>query len=68
MKVLLDIEDSKADFVLELLNELPFVKVKILADKKTIQKKGLAKAVIQVNSHKQNKTKLKSARELLSKL
>ena len=68
MKVLLDIEDSKADFVLELLNDLPFVKVKILTDKKTIQKKGLAKAVKQVNSHKQNKTKLKSARELLTKL
>ena len=37
MKVLLDIEDSKADFVLELLNDLAFVKVKILTDKKTIQ-------------------------------
>ena len=68
MKVLLDIKDSKADFVLELLNDLAFVKVKILTDKKTIQKKGLAKAIEQVNSHKQNKTKLKSARELLNKL
>ena len=32
MKVLLDIKDSKADFVLELLNDLAFVKVKIFVE------------------------------------
>jgi len=34
MKVLLDIKDNKADFVMELLENFSFVKAKTLSDEK----------------------------------
>lgn len=49
MKVLLDIKDNKADFVLELLKNFSFVKTENVIEKKTSEKKKSIK-----NIHKQN--------------
>jgi hypothetical protein len=68
MKVLLDIKDSKVDFVMELLGSLSFVKAEPITAKKSDTIKGLKKAVEEVNLAKQGKVKLKSARELLNEL
>ena len=68
MKVLLEIKDNKAEFVLELLRSLSFVKAEPLTTDKTDVLKGLKDAVTQVNLSKQGKVKLKSARQLLNEL
>ena len=68
MKILLDIKDDKATFIIELLNNFRFVKVKTLTPYKAEVLEGLKEAVEQVNLAKQGKIKLKSARQLLSEL
>lgn len=68
MKVLLDIKDNKADFVLELLKNFSFVKAKPVNKKKEKFLKDLAEAIEEVKLHKQGKIKLKSAEELLNEL
>ena len=68
MKVLLDIKDEKADFVLELLGNLKFVKAKPLTTRKAEVLEGLQEAVEQVNLDKQGKINLKPARQLLDEL
>ena len=68
MKVLLDIKDEKADFVMELLDSLKFVKAKPLTPYKAEVLEGLREAVEQVNLAKQGRVRLKSARQLLDEL
>jgi hypothetical protein len=68
MKVLLDIKDDKANFIMELLNNFKFVKAKPLSPYKAEVIEGLKEAVDQVNLSKQGKVKLKSARQLLDEL
>lgn len=68
MKVLLDIKDSKADFVLELLDSLSFVKAKPLTGKKQQFLKELKEAVEELRLAKAEKIKLKSAKDLLDEL
>jgi hypothetical protein len=68
MKVLLDIKDSRAPFVMELLQSLSFVKATPLTPYKAEVLEGLKNAVEQVNLAKQGKTTLKSARQLLNEL
>lgn len=68
MKILLEVKDSKAGFLLELLNSLPFVKTKPLPDSKEQILTDLKEAVKEVNLAKQGKIKLKSAKELLNEL
>ena len=68
MKVLLDIEDEKADFVMELLGNLTFVKAKPLTSYKAEVLEGLQEAVEQVNLAKEGKVNLKPARQLLDEL
>jgi hypothetical protein len=68
MKVLLDIKDSKADFVMELLHNLSFVRTKKLTAKKELFLKELEEAVEEVKLAKQGKIKLKSAKEFLDEL
>ena len=51
MKVVLDIKDSKADYILDLLKQFPFVKVRSISDKKIAKEeflKGLEGAVEEV--------------------
>jgi hypothetical protein len=68
MKILLDIKDDKANFIMELLNNFKFVKAKPLSPYKAEVIEGLKEAVDQVNLSKQGKVKLKSARQLLDEL
>lgn len=68
MKVLLDIKDSKAAFVMELLRSLTYVKAKPLSDEKAEILSDLKEAVKEVKLHKQGKIKLKSAEDLINEL
>jgi hypothetical protein len=69
MKVILDIKDSKADFILELLKGFPsYVKTKPISDSKAEFIANLKEAASEVRLHKQGKIKLKTAQELLNEL
>ncbi len=68
MKVLLDIKDSKADFVLELLGNLKYVKTKTISAKKEKFLNELKEAVEQVKLAKAGKLKTRPVRELLDEL
>jgi hypothetical protein len=68
MKLILDIKDDKAAFIIELLSNFKFVKAKPLTPYKAEVLEGLKEAVEQVNLDKQGKIELKPARELLDEL
>ncbi|WP_316806319.1 hypothetical protein [Pedobacter agri] len=68
MKVLLDIKDSKADFVMELLNNLSFVKAEAISVKKAQFFKELKLSVEEVEMAKQGKLKLKTVEDLINEL
>jgi hypothetical protein len=68
MKVLLDIKDSKAEFVMELLKSLSFVKAETITPSRAQLLKDLKEAAQEVNLAKQGKIKLKSADQLLDEL
>ncbi len=68
MKVVVDIKDSKADFVLELLKSLSFVKVKKISPEKAQLIEEIKSAVSEVNLARQGKVKLKTAQQLLNEL
>ncbi len=68
MKVLLDIKDDKAPFILELLKHFKYVKAKPLTPYKAEILEGLKESVEQVNLAKEGKIKLKSARNLLDEI
>jgi len=68
MKLLLDIKDSKADFVMELLNNFPFVKAESLTPAKAKLMKDLKKSAEEVSLAKEGKIKLQSARDFLNEL
>jgi hypothetical protein len=68
MKVLVDIRDNKAAFVLELLNSLSFVKVKSITDEKAQLMEEIKEAVENVKLVKQGKLKPKPLKELLDEL
>lgn len=68
MKVLLEIKDSKADFVMELLENLSFVKTETISPSKARFIKEFKKAAEEINQSKQGKIKLKSAEQLLDEL
>jgi hypothetical protein len=68
MKVLLDIKDNKADFVMELLQNFSFVKAEPISKAKARFLQEFKQSVDEVNSAKQGKIKLKTAEELLNEL
>ncbi len=68
MKIILDIKDDKAPFIMELLKNFSFVKTKPLTNYKYEVLEGLRDAVDEVNMAKEGKVKLKSAKELLDEL
>jgi hypothetical protein len=68
MKVILDIKDSKADFVLELLQSLAFVKAETISTSKARFLKEFKQAVDEVAMAKQGKIKLKTGDQLLDEL
>lgn len=68
MKLLLDIKDNKADFVIELLKNLSFIKTERLTDSKARFLKEMKGAVNEVTLAKKGKLKLQSAKDFLNEL
>jgi len=68
MKIVLDIQDSKAQNLIEILQHLPFVKIQHIEDDKQVLIKEIKEAVQNLNQVKKGNTKPKSARELLDEL
>jgi len=69
MKVILDIKDSKADFILEMLEGFStYVKAKQISPAKAKVMEDLAESIEEVKLHKQGKIKLQSAEEFLNEL
>lgn len=68
MKVLLDIKDDKAAFILELLNNFKFVKTTTITPYKAEVFEGLKEAVDEVNQIKAGKKKAQPLSEFLSEL
>jgi hypothetical protein len=68
MKVLVDIKDSKAAFIIELLNNFSFVKAKPITNEKALLMEEIKEAVENVKLAKEGKLKAKSLNEVLNEL
>lgn len=68
MRVILDIKDSKAAFVMELLKSLPFVKAKPLTPYKAKVLEDVKVAVEEMKLIKAGKLKARNAEELINEL
>ena len=68
MKVLLDIKDSKASFVMELLQNLSFVKTKMLSPYKAKVLEDVKEAVEEMKLVKAGKLKARNAEDLFHEL
>ena len=68
MKVLLDIKDAKAPFLLELLKNLPFVKTKPLTPYRAKVLEDVAEAVHEMKLIKSGKLKARNAQDLFNEL
>lgn len=68
MKVLLDIKDSKARHLLEVLKGLSYVKTKTLSNEKALLLEEMKEAVDNLALAKKGKLKLKSAKDLYNEL
>ncbi|MDQ2719777.1 MAG: hypothetical protein M3Z26_08475 [Bacteroidota bacterium] len=68
MKVLLEINDNKARFVLELLKNFSFVRTKTLTPYKAQILEDIKEAVDEMNLIKAGKLKARNAEELFTEL
>ena len=68
MKVLLEIKESKADFVLKLLRNLSYVKAKPLTEEKATLIEEIKEGVEEIKLIKAGKKKARNAEEFLSEL
>lgn len=68
MKVLLDIKDSKADFILEMLENFSYVKAEKITPSKAQFLLELKGAIQEVTLAKKGKIKLQSAKDFLNEL
>ena len=68
MKVLLDIKDNKASFVMELLQNLSFVKTKTLSPYKAKVLEDVKEAVEEMKLVKAGKLKARNAEDLFHEL
>ncbi len=68
MKIILDIKDDKADFIIELLSNFKFVKTKPLTPYKADVLEGIKEAVDEMKLIKEGKLKGISAKALLDEL
>ena len=68
MKIILDIKDSKADFVMELLHSLSFVKAEPLSPYKNKILTEVRRGVKEVNLIKAGKLKGIPAKDLMNEL
>lgn len=68
MKVILDIKDSKAAFVMELLSSLSFVKAKSLSDENALLVDEIKEAVEDLKLVREGKLKPRPAKDLINEL
>ena len=68
MKVLLDIKDSKAVHLMEVLKGLSYVKATTISDEKALLMEEIKEAVENLKQVREGKRKARSARELLNEL
>jgi len=68
MKVLLDIKDNKADFVMELLQSFSFVKAEPLTDAKSQLVEEIKEAVEEMKLIRAGKAKARNAEDFLNEL
>jgi hypothetical protein len=68
MRLLLDINDNKAIYLLEILNSLPFVKTQLISNEKAILIEDLKESINELNLIKEGKLKGISAKDLLDEL
>lgn len=68
MKVLLDIKDTKAAFMMELLKSFSFVKAEPLSPYKAKVLKDVKEAVEEMNQIKTGKLKARNAEDLFNEL
>ena len=68
MKLLLDIQDEKAPFIVEMLKNFKYVKTKALTPYKAGVLEGLKESIDEMQQIKQGKLKGITAKELLNEL
>lgn len=68
MKLLVEVKDSKADFVMELLKSLPFTKTKQLSAPKAKLFSEINEAIENLNLVKAGKLKAKPLEQLLDEV
>jgi len=68
MKAVLEIKDSRVSFVMELLNNFSFVKVKPITNEKALLLSEIREAVDTINLVKEGKVQARPAKELLNDL
>ena len=68
MKVLVDVNDNKGDFILELLNNFSFAKARLISPAKAQLLEEIKEAVETLNLVKQGKIKARLAKDLLDEL
>ncbi len=68
MKVLLDIRDSKADFVMELLHNFSFIKAKEITPQKALLIEEIKEAVEEMRQIKAGKKKARNAMDFVNEL
>jgi hypothetical protein len=68
MQAVLDIKDSKAAFVWELLGNLSFVKVHPITNEKAMLLSEIREAIDNVNLEKKGKLQARPAKELLNEI
>jgi len=68
MKVLLEIKDSKAKHLLEVLKGLSYVKATTISDEKALVLKEIKEAVENLTLVRQGKLKARPAKDLLNEL
>ena len=68
MKVLLDIKDSKADFIMQLLRSFNFVKTKTITPAKALLMEEMKEAVEELKQIRTGKKKGRRAEEFLNEL
>jgi hypothetical protein len=68
MKIIVDIKDNKAAFVMELLNSFEFVKVKTITNDKALLLEEIKETVVNIKLAKHGKEEAKPLNELLNEL
>jgi len=68
MKAVLEIKDSRASFLMELLDNFSFVKVKPITNEKALLLSEIREAVDTVNLVKKGKVRARPAEELLNEI